>query len=112
MNLIVDTSRVEFTVTRGWTEKLDQNGRQKTDRVSGQGLYSAQVMALDEKGGEIITVTVAGVQPELTVGARVVPVELEAIPWATGGRNGVAFRAAAIRPVSAGSVSSVSKPAA
>jgi hypothetical protein len=63
-------------------------------------------MALDEKGGEIITVTVAGVQPELTVGARVVPVELEAIPWATGGRNGVAFRATAIRPVTpAGSAS-------
>jgi hypothetical protein len=63
-----------------------------------QPLWVIQVMALDETGGEMLTVTVAGIPPKLTVGQQVVPVELEAIPWATNGKNGTAFRATALNP--------------
>ena len=98
MRLLVDTSKTSFTVTKVATEKTDQNGVQKIDRMTKQPLWVVQVMALDETGGEMLTVTVAGLPPKLTVGQQVNPVELEAIPWATNGKNGTAFRASSIAP--------------
>jgi hypothetical protein len=53
---------------------------------------------LDETGGEVITITTAGEKPDVTVGQLIVVEQLEAIPWATNGRNGVAFRALSLRP--------------
>ncbi|MEU0468922.1 hypothetical protein ABZ215_33375 [Amycolatopsis sp. NPDC006131] len=45
--------------------------------------------------------TVAAPQaPKVTTGTVVTPVELQAIPWAQNGRNGVAFRAVDIKAVS------------
>jgi hypothetical protein len=52
----------------------------------------------DERGGEILNVTVAGQPPKVTIGQAVSLSELEAIPWATNGRSGVAFRAKSITP--------------
>jgi hypothetical protein len=101
MKLLLDTSRIKSTVTRGAVEKQDQNGRQKTDRNTSEPLWVVQVMALDETGGEMLNVTVAGPPPKLTVGQEVALVDLEAIPWATNGKNGVAFRAKSINPLSA-----------
>jgi hypothetical protein len=40
--------------------------------------------------------------PKVNVGAVVVPVELEAMPWATNGRNGVAYRAKTLNALAAG----------
>jgi hypothetical protein len=59
----------------------------------------------DNEGGEVITITTAGERPDVTVGQIVHLVSLEALPWATNGRNGVAFRAESIN--SAPVVSSV-----
>jgi len=104
MKLLVDISRVQFTVTREAQEKLDDKGRQKADRSTGEPLSTIQVLALDprdEKGGEILNVTVAGQPPKVTTGQAVSLSELEAIPWATNGRNGVAFRAKSISPATA-----------
>jgi hypothetical protein len=103
MKLFVDTSRTTFTVTRGVEEKVDnETKRQKTNRLTGELLWTVQVMALDASGGEVINVTLAGQPPKVSVGQTVHPVELEAIPWAQGGRNGVAFRAASLTTVAAG----------
>lgn len=97
MRLLVDTSGVTFTVTKTAEEKTDQNGKQKTDRKSQELLWTTQVMALDDNGGEVLNVVVAGAAPpKLTKGQQVAVSELEAIPWANNGRNGVAFRAASI----------------
>ena len=96
MRLRLDISKTSFTVTRTAVEKTDQNGVQKIDRMTKQPLWVVQLMALDETGGEMLTVTVAGIPPKLTVGQQVNPVELEAIPWATNGKNGTAFRASSI----------------
>ncbi len=98
MRLRLDISKTSFTVTRTAVEKTDQNGVQKIDRTTKQPLWVVQLMALDETGGEMLTVTVAGIPPKLTVGQQVNPVELEAIPWATNGKNGTAFRASSIVP--------------
>jgi len=39
MQLLVDTSRITFTVTRDAVEKQDQNGRQKSDRNTSEPLW-------------------------------------------------------------------------
>jgi hypothetical protein len=102
MKLLVDTSGVSFTVTRAAEEKTDQNGQQKTDRRSQEPLWTVQVMALDEDGGEMLKVTVAGTSPpKLSQGQQVRISELEAIPWVTESRNGVAYRAKSITPAAA-----------
>ena len=102
MKLVVDTQGKTFTVTKAAVEKQDQNGRQKQDRITNEPLWTVQVMALDETGGEMLNVTVAGQQmPKVTVGTAVGLVELEAIPWATNGKNGVAFRARQINTLGA-----------
>lgn len=99
MRLMIDTSRVQFTVSKATEAKKDQDGKHRADRRTGELLYTVQLVALDETGAEVITVTVAGQPPEVTVGLPVVPVELEAIPWAQNGRSGTAFRAKGFTPV-------------
>ena len=105
MRLYIDTSKAAsgFMVSRGFEPKVDiTTGRIKTDRATGQELHTIQLTAFDERGGEVITVTVAGVVREIPVGTPVSVVELEAIPWNNNGRSGVAFRAASVTPVNAG----------
>jgi len=101
MKLILDTSNLTFTVTRGVEPKLDrQNGRQMTDRNSGQELYTVQLMALDESGAEVILVTVAGDVRAVTQGTQVSVVGLEAIPWNTErGEKRMAYRARSVTPI-------------
>jgi hypothetical protein len=105
MKLYVDTGSKQVSVTKEATEKLEQNGRQKTERGTGRLMWSTQVFVLDDDGGEVITVTTAGEKPNVKVGQLVTVSKLEALPWATNGRNGVAFRAEEIK--AAGGLSSV-----
>jgi hypothetical protein len=93
MKLYVDTSAKQVTVSRDPMEKTDQNGRQRTERGTGRPMWSTQVFVLDDDGGEVVTVTTAGEKPTVKVGQLVSLSKLEALPWATNGRNGVAFRA-------------------
>jgi hypothetical protein len=97
MKLYVDTNGKQVTVTKDPTEKVEQNGRQKTERNTGRLMWSTQVFVLDDDGGEVITVTTAGEKPNVKVGQSVAVSKLEALPWATNGRNGVAFRAEEIK---------------
>lgn len=101
MKLYVDLSGKQVTVSREPEPKNDQNGNQRSEKGTGRLMWSTQVFVLDESGGEVITITTAGEKPGVKVGQIVVPVQLEAIPWATGGRNGTAFRATELKPVSA-----------
>lgn len=96
MKLYIDTDEVEFRVSKGPDPKLDAHGIQRTDKASGALLWSTQVFALDESGGEILTITTAGEKPDVKVGMIVEADRLEAIPWASTGRSGVAFRADAV----------------
>ena len=105
MKLYVDTSSKQVSVTKEATEKLEQNGRQKVERGTGRPMWSTQVFVLDDEGGEVITITTAGEKPNVKVGQLVAVSKLEALPWATNGRNGVAFRAEEIK--AAGGLSSV-----
>ena len=98
MKLHIETSAKQVTVTREPVEKTDgTSGRQKTERGTGRPMWSTQVFVLDDDGGEVITVTTAGEKPNVKVGQLVTVSKLEALPWATNGRNGVAFRAEEIK---------------
>jgi hypothetical protein len=97
MKLIVDTKEKQVTVSRDPMEKTEQNGRQRTERGTGRLMWSTQVFVLDDEGGEVITVTTAGEKPNVKVGQLISLSKLEALPWATNGRNGVAFRAEEIK---------------
>jgi outer membrane protein assembly factor BamB len=97
MKLYVDTSAKQITVTLEPVEKKDQNGRQRTERDTGRPMWSTQVFVLDDNGGEVITVTTAGERPNVKVGQPVSLSQLEALPWSTNGRSGVAFRASEIK---------------
>ena len=97
MKLIVDTSRKHVMVSREPVEKADERGKQKVERGTGRPMWSTQVFVQDPDGGEVLNVTTAGERPNVTVGEVVRLVNLEALPWATNGRNGVAFRAVEIK---------------
>jgi hypothetical protein len=105
MKLYVDTTGKQVTVSKAPEPKQDQNGTQKSERGTGRLMWSTQVFVLDETGGEVITITTAGEKPDVKVGQPVSVSQLEAIPWAANGRNGVAFRATDLRSatVAAGS---------
>jgi hypothetical protein len=107
MKLCVDTSTKQVTVSRETVEKTDgQSGRQKTERGTGRPMWSTQVFVLDDDGGEVIAITTAGERPNVKVGQLVTVSKLEALPWATNGRNGVAFRAEEIKAAGTSSVRS------
>jgi hypothetical protein len=106
VKLYVDTSNKQVTVTKESVEKTDQNGRQKTERETGRPMWSTQVFVLDEDGGDILTVTTAGERPNVKVGQVVTLSKLEALPWATNGRNGVAFRAVELKTAGVSAVKS------
>lgn len=109
MKLMVDTSRIEFTVGRPFAPRTDQAGVQRTEKGTGRPLFVVQLVAIDEAGAETINVTVAGEgPPRLTQGQSVRPEGLEAIPWVKNNTNSaqVAFRASSVTPVSASKVAS------
>ena len=107
MKLYVDTNGKQVSVTKDPTEKNDgQTDRQKTERNTGRPMWSTQVFVLDDDGGEVITVTTAGEKPNVKVGQVVAVSKLEALPWATNGRNGVAFRATELKAAGVASAKS------
>jgi hypothetical protein len=104
VKLYVDTTGKQVTVSKDPEPKNDQNGNQRSEKGTGRLMWSTQVFVLDENGGEVITITTAGEKPSVKVGELVTVEQLEAIPWATNGRNGVAFRAISLKPRAGASV--------
>lgn len=103
MRLRIDTSGTRFIVTRAPEPRLNfETGAPKVDTATGMPMYATQVLALDDSGGEVLIVTVAG-DPKVTVTQPVSVVGLVAIPWAQGDRSGVAFRADALTAATASS---------
>ena len=98
MQLEIKTEGVDFVVSRAPQPKNDNDGRQKTDRETGELLHVTELVAMDETGAEVIKVTTAG-EPRVTKRQLVTVVKLVATPWNIDGRGGVAFRADGIVPV-------------
>ena len=68
MKLYVDTTGKQVTVSKQTEPKNDQNGNQRSEKNTGRLMWSTQVIVLDETGGEVITITTAGVNPDVSVG--------------------------------------------
>ena len=97
MKLWLKEEKFSFTVTRAAEPKTEFGSeRQKMNQASKLPEWVVEVLAMDSERGEVIRVTVTGDQPKVNQGQPVRFEELEAIPWANNGRNGVAYRAAAI----------------
>ena len=66
MRLMLDTTKVMFTVTRAPEPRKDfGKDQQKVDRDTGRPQWLVEVLALDSERGEVIRVTVAGDQPKV-----------------------------------------------
>ena len=104
MDLYVDTSGITFLAGSSPEPVLDFESKEpKLDRETKRPLYAVRLNAYfkgrDGKDRtEILTVKTTDPTP-IPPMTPVHPVELVAIPWANNGKNGVAYRAAAIRPV-------------
>jgi hypothetical protein len=109
VKLKIDTAGVSFTCTRAPEQRLNfDTGQPRVDKATGLPLWLVQVMALDESGGDVISVTVAG-QPKVSTGRGVTITGLVALPWSQDGRSGIAYRADSI--TEAGDTSPAKNPA-
>ena len=106
MRLPIDTSRLQFLVVAG-AEPLKQYEEGKpreawAPRVDGNGevLWRVQLVALGDGEAESIRVAVPG-EPNVGQGEMVRAEGMTAQAWELEGRSGMAFRAAAIRPLAA-----------
>ena len=99
MRLVLKDEKYTFTVTKAAEPRTEfGSGQQKMNRASKLPEWVVEVLAMDSERGEVIRVTVTGDQPKVSQGQQVRFEELEAIPWVNDGRDGVAYRAAAIHP--------------
>jgi hypothetical protein len=102
VRLPIDTSRLQFLVVAGaeplkqyeegkpreaWAPRVDTNG---------EVLWRVQLVALGDGEAEIIRVSLPG-DPAVKQGEMVRVEGMTAQAWEMEGRNGMAFRAAAIR---------------
>jgi hypothetical protein len=106
MRLPIDTSRLQFLVVsaaeplkkyedgkprESWAPRVDENG---------EVLWRLQVVALGDGEAEIIRVAVPG-DPGVKQAEMVRVDGMTAQAWEMDGRNGMTFRATAIRPLTA-----------
>jgi len=99
MRLMLDTSKIAFTVTKAPEPRRDfGKTEQKVERDTGRPVWVLDVLALEPDGGQVIRVSVAGEQPRVTQGQQVRIQDLEAIPWSQHEKktSGVAYRAASV----------------
>src|SRR3982751_152083 len=102
MRLPIDTSRLQFLVVapaeplkqfeegkprEAWAPRVDTNG---------EILWRVQVVALGDGEAEIIRVAVPG-DPKVSQGEMVRVEGMTSQAWEMEGRNGMAFRAVAVR---------------
>lgn len=92
MRLKIDTTNVSVTRTRAAEPRTNfETGQPRVDGATGMPLWPVQVMALDESGGDVIGVTVAG-EPNVSAERPVTVTGLVALPWSKHGRSGIAYR--------------------
>jgi hypothetical protein len=104
--LMLDTTNVIFEMADDVMPKLDDKGAQKIDtRDTGLPMWTAPLFgrgrAVGKKWSAQLDVTIVSAdRPQAEEGDRVIPVDLEALPWVSEqngkSRNGVAYKASAL----------------
>src|SRR6187200_1087095 len=104
MRLPIDTSRLQFLVVSG-AEPLKQYEEGKPRETwgprvdtNGEVLWRVQLVALGDGEAEIIRVAIPG-DPNVRQGEMVRVEGMTAQAWEMEGRNGMSFRASAVRSV-------------
>lgn len=98
MILTIDTTGKRFTVTKRPEAKTTNDGEHRADKATGLPLWSTQLVAVDNEGGDIIAVTTVGEKPPPVEPDDPVTVHgLVALPWHSNNRHGIAYRAIAIQ---------------
>jgi hypothetical protein len=99
VRLPVDTAAMTLVAMAAPEPVVDYaTGKPKTDQ-GGEPLYLVQVAAMFADQGEVLAVKVTGEPSGITPWTPVEIAGLVASPWELGDRSGIAYRAAAIRPV-------------
>lgn len=109
--LMLDISNNLYEMADEITPKIDEKtGAQKLDRETGLPMWTAPMFgrgrAIGRKWSGQLNVTIVSAQkPGAEDGDRVIPIDLEALPWVSEQngktRNGVAFKASGLDVVSA-----------
>jgi hypothetical protein len=104
--LMLDTTHVIFEVSQAATPKLDEKtGTQKLDFESKLPVWMIVLYARGRGWSSVFNVAVTNVEkPTAAVCEQVVPVDLEAFPWANKRKDGdinsgVSFKCSALEPV-------------
>lgn len=97
MILNLDVTNKEFVVTKDPSAKVDQSGNQRVNKATGEPRWVTEVVVTDISGGEIININTVGSMPDVQVGDELEVTDLVAVPWASNGRTGIAYQAAAIK---------------
>lgn len=112
MDLMIDTTGVDFQVAKPFEPRFDKDGNQRRDKQGRTNLplHAVQLVAWTEAGSETLLVTVATDNPPTLTQRQSVTIDgLQAMPWVADGKPKVAFRARAVVPVEA---AAPSRPAA
>lgn len=102
MDLMIDTTGVEFQVSKPFEPRLDKDGNVRRDKQGGTNLplQAVQLVAWTEAGSETLLVTVATDNPPTLAQRQSVTIDgLQAMPWVSDGKPKVAFRARSVVPM-------------
>jgi hypothetical protein len=93
MRLPIDVSRLLFIAGSDPAGVTDLEGRQRTDKATGQALWGLDLVALGGKdGAEVWHVRIAGEPKGISTGQPVKVEGLSAQTWEIDGRHGISFR--------------------
>lgn len=107
MDLMIDTTGVEFQVSKPFAPRLDKEGNVRRDKMGGTNLpmHAVHLVAwMDDqnKESETLLVSVAAEEPPKLAQRQHVAIEgLQAIPWVADGKVRVAYRARSVVPAEA-----------
>jgi hypothetical protein len=111
VRLPIDLVNLTFIAGSDPAGVLDNEGRQRADKATGELLWGLDLVVLGgEDGAEVWPVRIAGEPKGIETGQPLRVQGLMAMTWEFDGRHGVSFRARVVEP--AGPAPVKSKPAA
>jgi hypothetical protein len=102
MRFPIDVSSLTFIAGSDPAGVTDMEGRQRTDKASGELLWGLDLVALGGKdGAEVWNVRVAGEPKGISTGQPLRVEGLTAQTWEIDGRHGISFRVERLEAASA-----------
>jgi len=93
MRFPIDVSKLSFIAGSDPAGVTDMEGRQRSDKATGELLWGLDLVALGGKdGAEVWNVRIAGEPKGISTGQPVKVQGLTAMTWEIDGRHGISFR--------------------